>query len=188
MTSFKTLVFAALSSLMILSAGFAADEMPMVPGLKIGDTAPDFTLKDAAGQEVSLASLRAKGKVAVVFFRSADWCPFCIGQLKELQANLAALEQAGLTVVGISYDSVETLARSAPKHGVTFTLLSDEGSKTIDAFGIRNKEATGKGVGVPHPAIFILDQKGVIRAKLMHEGYRTRPTSADIIAAAQGVM
>ena len=168
--------------------GASAKSTSMQPGLKVGDKAPAFTLKDAAGNDVSLAGLVAKGKVALVFYRSADWCPFCIGQLKELEANLAALKQAGVQVVGMSYDSVEVLARSAPKHGLTFTLLSDEGSKTIDAFGIRNQEAKGKGMGVPHPAIFVLDQKGIIRAKLMHEGYKTRPTSADIIAAAKGIM
>jgi peroxiredoxin len=160
----------------------------MMPGLKVGDNAPDFALKDSTGKEVSLAGLRARGKVALVFFRSADWCPYCIAQLKELQANLVAFEQAGVAIVGISYDAVETLARSAPKHGLTFPLLSDAGSKTIDAFGIRNQEASGRGIGVPHPAVFIVDINGVITAKLMHEGYKTRPTPAGIIAAAKGVM
>jgi peroxiredoxin len=190
MNSLTRFLFIAASPLLGLTPALAADAaLPvagsMLPGLKVGAPAPAFTLKNAAGMDVSLASLLANGKVALVFFRSADWCPFCIAQLKELQANLAALEQAGITVVGISYDSVDTLARSAPKHGLTFTLLSDEGSRTIDAFGIRNQEAKGKGAGIPHPAIFILDQHGVIRAKLMHEGYRTRPTPADIIAAVQ---
>jgi peroxiredoxin len=158
---------------------------PGSPGVKAGDSAPAFTLKDAQGTDVSLASLTATGKVALVFFRSADWCPFCIAQLKELQANLPQFDAAGLKVVGISYDSVETLAKAAARHQLTFTLLSDAGSATIDAYGIRNLEAKGRASGVPHPAVFIVDETGVIQARLMHDGYKTRPTPAEIVAAAK---
>ena len=83
----------------------------------------------------------------------------------------------------ISYDSAVTLKRVAAKREVTFLLLSDPGSRTIDAFGILNKAATGKAKGVPYPGIFVLDQKGVIRAKLFREGYKERATSADLIRA-----
>ena len=87
----------------------------------------------------------------------------------------------------ISYDSAETLKRVAQKRGVTFLLLSDPGSKTIEAYGILNKEASGRAKGVPHPGIFILDQQGVIRAKLFLDGYRERPKSGDIIQALKAV-
>jgi peroxiredoxin len=184
-------MFAAESAMPSSAASAPMGEMAKTPGLEVCKTAPAFTLKDAAGKEVSLGALLAKGKVALVFYRSADWCPFCIAQLKDLQANLAAFEQAGVTLVGISYDSPDVLARAAKKHGVTFPLLADEGSKAIDAFGVRNHEAKGKGDGIPHPAVFVLDGKGVIRAKLLHENfkdYKNRPSSAEILAAAKGIM
>jgi peroxiredoxin len=201
MTAFKTFALVATAAAIFHAADVSAadasmpmesmpmsHDMPMMPGLKVGDHAPGFTLQDSTGKDVSLAALLKKGKVALVFFRSADWCPFCKAQLKELQTNLAAIEATGVQLVGISYDSKETLAAAAPKLGVTFPLLSDVGSKTIDAFGIRNMEATGKGVGIPHPAIFILDQSGVIRVKLMREGYKERPTPAEIIAGVKSIM
>jgi len=75
----------------------------------------------------------------------------------------------------------------AAKREITFLLLSDPGSKTIEAFGILNKEATGRAKGVPYPGVFILDQKGIIRTKLFHEGYKERPTSADLIRALKEV-
>ena len=53
-------------------------------------------------------------------------------------------------------------------------MLSDPESKTIDAYHIRNEAAKGKAVGVPNPGTFILDQEGVIRAKLFLEGFRDR--------------
>ena len=93
------------------------------------------------------------------------------------------IEATGGQVVTISYDSVDTLKRVAAKREVTFLLLSDPGSKTIEAFGILNKEAKGKDKGIPHPGIFILDQKGVIRAKLFHAGYAERPKNADLVEA-----
>lgn len=160
----------------------------MTPGLQVGAKAPDFVLKDAAGKDVSLQSLLAKGKVALAFYRSADWCPYCREQMKDLQANLAKIQGAGVQLVGISYDTPETLTRVMGKHGLTFPLLADVGSKTIDAYGIRNQEAKGRAAGVAHPVLFLLDQQGVIRAKLMRDNYKERPEVDEIVAAARGIM
>ncbi len=167
----------------LLAAGAAAADMA-VPGLAVGAKAPGFTLKNSAGTDVSLMSLTKQGPVALVFYRSADWCPFCKKQLQALQAELAKIEMSGVRVVGISYDSPATGAAAASKLGLTFPLLSDEGSKVIDAYGIRNTDAKGKSAGVAHPVVFIVDQKGMITAKLAREGYKDRPESAEIIAAA----
>lgn len=159
----------------------------VLPGLKVGDKAVDFTLKNASGQEVSLQSLLKKGRVALLFYRSGDWCPICIAQLQGLQQNLKDIAATGVQLVGISYDSPAVLTQVANRYSLTFPLLSDAGSKTIDAYGIRNHEATGRAVGVPHPVIFILDQKGIIRSKLMRTNVRERPTPAEIMAAAVSI-
>jgi peroxiredoxin len=156
-----------------------------LPGLKVGDPAPDFALTGSVSEPLSLASLRAQGPVALVFVRSADWCPFCRNQLTDLQAALKDLEATGLRLVAVSYDAPATNAAVAAKLGLTYPLLSDVGSKVIDAYGIRNHEAKGRGEGIPHPVVFIVDRDGVIRAKLAREGYRDRPESAEIIAAAK---
>ena len=97
------------------------------------------------------------------------------------------MEAAGIALVGISYDSPEALKRAASKHQITFPLLSDEGSKTIDAYGIRNQEAAGSFAGIPHPTTFVVDDKGVIRAKLFHEGYKERHTSEELIKAVKQI-
>ena len=160
----------------------------MTPGLQVGAKAPDFLLKDASGKEVSLKNHLAQGKVALAFYRSADWCPYCLAQMKDLQNNLMRIHGAGVQLIGISYDSSETLRRVVAKHGFTFPLLADVGSKTIDAYGIRNQGAKGRAEGVAHPVLFILDQQGFVRAKLMRDNYKERPEVDEIIAAAQGVM
>jgi peroxiredoxin len=189
--AFVAIVVIALTTPLIAADGAAAKPAAAVPaaipGLKVGERAPAFTLKSATGQEVTLSALLTQGKVALAFVRSADWCPFCRKQLQELQQNLAAIEAAGVKVVALSYDSAATNAAAVAKLGLTFPLLADEGSKAIDAYGIRNAEAKGRSAGVPHPVLYLLDQQGTIRAKLARDHYRDRPESAEIIAAAKNL-
>ena len=104
-----------------------------------------------------------------------------------MQRDLKSIEDAGVQVVGISYDSPEVLKRFCDRAKITFPLLSDPDSKMIDAYHIRNEAARGKAVGVPNPGTFILDHRGVIRAKLFLEGYRQRHTTEALIEAARGV-
>jgi peroxiredoxin len=107
--------------------------------------------------------------------------------LVQLQRDLKSIEGAGVQVVGISYDSPEVLKRFSDRANIAFPLLSDPESKTIDAYHIRNEAAKGKAVGVPNPGTFILDQEGVIRAKLFLEGYRERHTTRALIEAAKTI-
>lgn len=84
--------------------------------------------------------------------------------------------------MGISYDSQKILARFAKRNNITFPLLSDEESKIIDAYGIRNRS---RNDGLPHPGTFILSGEGKVIAKLFYEGYRNRHSSQAIINAAK---
>jgi peroxiredoxin len=70
---------------------------------------------------------------------------------------------------------------------IAFPLLSDPGSKTIEAYHIRNEAAKGRAEGVPNPGTFILDHEGVIRARLFLEGYRDRSSAEEIVEAAKAV-
>ena len=89
--------------------------------------------------------------------------------------------------MAISYDPLDVLKRAQSKHSITFPLISDEGSKTIDAYGILNTEATGNAKGIPHPMTFLVDKLGVIRAKLFHEGYAKRHSSQELIQASKDI-
>ena len=191
MHALRTAVTVALASFLLTAATVrAAAELPpagLAVGLKVGDTAPDFTLKSASGEDVTLKDLLAPGPIALVFFRSAEWCPYCRRQLEELQTDRARIEASGVRLVALSYDSPAALAAATAKLVVTYPLLSDAGSRVIDAYGVRNAEAKGRAAGVPHPAIFLIDQKGKIQAKLMRDGYRERPGSDEIVAAAKNL-
>jgi peroxiredoxin len=182
--AWPTQVSAAASGQSSALPSAATDTMP---GRKVGEKAPDFTLETSAGKSVALRDLLKNGKVAVVFVRSAEWCPFCRAQLQALEKSRKEIEATGVQLIAISYDSPATNLAAAAKLGVTFPLLSDPGSKVIDAYGIRNNEATGRAEGIPHPVVFILDREGVIRVKLMRDSYRDRPESAEIIAGAKSI-
>jgi len=90
-------------------------------------------------------------------------------------------------VVGISYDDTAALKRFSDQAKISFPLLSDPESKTIEAYHIRNEAAKGKAEGVPDPGTFILDRDGVIRAKLFQDGYVNRHTAEALIKAAKAV-
>jgi len=99
-----------------------------------------------------------------------------------------ALHDAGVELVAVSYDDPKTLAKFSSKHGISYPMLSDPGSKTIDAWGVRNEGARGSRIdGVPNPGTFILDGSGVIRAKLSHEGYKQRHMGQEILEAARAL-
>lgn len=85
--------------------------------------------------------------------------------------------------MAISYDSTNVLQRFAAKSAITFPLLSDAGSKTIDAYGIRNKEAPARWSGIPYPGTFVIGKDGVMRAKLFLEGYKERHEIQPLIDA-----
>ena len=103
------------------------------------------------------------------------------------------IEDAGVKVVGISYDSVEVLKGFADKQKITFPLLSDPESKTILAYSLKNKETAGKKFGkvdldgVPYPGTLIVDKDGVIRAKLFVDGYKDRHSIDELVKAAEGL-
>ena len=105
----------------------------------------------------------------------------------QLQKELKALTDAGVVVVGISYDSVEILDKFSKQQKLGFPLLSDPDHKVIAAYGLTNKEAKGKVEGVPYPGTMLLDKDGVIRAKLVFDGYKDRHPPSDIVKAAKEI-
>ena len=69
----------------------------------------------------------------------------------------------------------------ADRQGITYPLLSDEGSKVIAAWGILNQSATGRTAGIPHPGTFVIDRAGVIRSRFFEQEYQERSTATSIL-------
>jgi thioredoxin-dependent peroxiredoxin len=113
-----------------------------------GDPAPDFTLPDADGNDVSLASLR--GQRVIIYFYPAAMTPGCTKQACDFRDSRAELSDAGFAVLGISPDSQAKLAKFRDKEGLTFPLLSDPDRAVLTAYGAYGEKMMygKKSVGV----------------------------------------
>ena len=147
-------------------------------GPAVGLKAPAIgTLPDQTGAPRAMAELMGSKGLVLVFFRSAQWCPYCQGQLISLNDGLPEIEKRGYRIAALSYDSTKILADFTAQRHIGYTLLSDPRSEIIDFYRLRDPQypADSKAYGVPRPIIFVIDRDGVIKAKLFEETYRTRP-------------
>jgi peroxiredoxin Q/BCP len=101
--------------------------------IESGAAAPDFTLADQDGRQVTLSELRGRN-VVLYFYPKAD-TPGCTKQACGVRDHAADYEQANAVVLGISKDPVEDLRAFADKYGLPFTLLSDEGNAVKEQYG-----------------------------------------------------
>lgn len=108
-------------------------------------------------------------------------------QLVQLQEMLQDFRDAGIGVVGLTYDAPEAQARFVANGGIDYPLLSDVDAATVTALGIRNAEYEPghSAYGVPYPGIYVLDADLMIREKLFVEGYETRVDAAGVLTTAR---
>jgi peroxiredoxin len=150
-------------------------------GLPVGRKAPEFSARDQFGELQSLDTLKGPNGTAILFFRSADWWPYCKAQLVQLQTAIARFKKQGIGLAAISYDSVEILKYFTDKHKITFPMLADPNSETIRAYGVLNTEALDRFKGMARPGFFFIDNKGVIREKFFEARYRERLSGNNVI-------
>jgi len=130
-----------------------------------GDQAPDFTLPDADGNEVSLSALR--GQRVIIYFYPAAMTPGCTKQACDFRDSKADLSEAGFAVLGISPDSPAKLAKFRDRDGLTFPLLSDPDRKVLQAYGAYGEKMMygKKSVGVIR-STFVVGADGKIEQAL----------------------
>jgi thioredoxin-dependent peroxiredoxin len=126
-----------------------------------GDLAPDFTLPDADGNQVTLSGLR--GQRVIIYFYPAAMTPGCTKESCDFRDSRADLSGAGITVLGISPDQPTKLAKFRDKEGLTFPLLSDPGRDVLRAYGAYGeKKLYGKTtVGVIR-STFVIGADGTV--------------------------
>jgi thioredoxin-dependent peroxiredoxin len=126
-----------------------------------GDAAPDFSLSDPDGQPVTLSGLR--GQRVIVYFYPAAMTPGCTKEACDFRDNLGVLAGAGLTVLGISPDRPEKLAKFRDKESLNFTLLADPDRDVLRAYGAYGEKMNygKKTVGVIR-STFVIGPDGKI--------------------------
>ena len=104
--------------------------------LKVGDTAPDFALKDADGNVVRLEELLARGPLVLSFYRGV-WCPYCNIELQALEAARNDIVERGAQLVAVSPQTASNSKKSQRDNKLGFPILSDPRSELAATFGIR---------------------------------------------------
>ncbi|QIM21323.1 thioredoxin-dependent thiol peroxidase [Phycicoccus sp. HDW14] len=139
--------------------------------LEAGDAAPDFTLPDDTGTDVTLSDLR--GRKVIVYFYPAAMTPGCTKQACDFSESLDSLSGQGYTVLGISPDKPEKLARFREKEHLSVPLLSDADRSVMDAWGaFGEKKLYGKTVQGVIRSTVVLDEQGTVT----HAWYNVKAT------------
>jgi peroxiredoxin len=125
-------------------------------GLPLGEPAPDFTLRDQFGQDVTLSSFRGRKAVAILFYPYA-FSGVCTGEMAAIRDRLAEFMTFDTEVLAISCDPVYSLRAFADQDGLNFPLLSDfwphgEVSRAYDVFDERK--------GCPRRSSYVVDKQG----------------------------
>ncbi|HZT17905.1 MAG TPA: thioredoxin-dependent thiol peroxidase [Dongiaceae bacterium] len=130
--------------------------------LKPGDKAPDFTLATDGNGKVSLSQL--KGRKVIVYFYPKDDTSGCTAEACGFRDSFPKFGKTDAVVIGISRDSVASHDRFKKKHGLPFTLASDEDGRVCEAYGtwVEKSMYGRKYMGIER-STFLIDPKGVIR-------------------------
>jgi peroxiredoxin Q/BCP len=150
--------------------------------ISAGIPAPDFELLDDQNQTRRLADFR--GQRVVLYFYPKDDTPGCTKEACNFRDDYSAYEQAGITILGISPDSVESHQKFKAKFQLPFALLADEGHKVCDAYETWGpKKFMGKAYEGVLRTTFLIGPDGMIVR--VFENVRPAEHSAEVLAAFQ---
>jgi thioredoxin-dependent peroxiredoxin len=127
-----------------------------------GDKAPNFTLPDQHGNDVKLSALRGR-PVVLYFYPKAD-TPGCTTQACGIRDHRGDYEAAGVTVLGVSPDTVEAIRKFHDTQDLNFTLLADSDHAVAEQYGVWvEKSMYGRTYMGNARATFLIDEEGVVR-------------------------
>lgn len=188
----KTLILIIMSVTPFVSNAQNANQ-----GIRIGQKAPDFTLKDQTGKEISLYQLLKEGPVVMTWYRGG-WCPYCNLALKSIADKVSEIKQAGATFLALTPELPDKSMTTAEKNNLPFAVLSDinnevarkydlvfkldpeTASRYEEKFGL-SKYNGNKNEELPIPATYIIDQKGIVRYAYINPDYKQRANPDDVV-------
>ena len=139
----------------------------------LGDVAPEFTLRDQHGQEVTLSDFRGGKHVVLVFYPLA-FTSTCQGELRSIRDDLPRFQNDEVQILAVSVDSVAAHRVWADREGFTFPLLSDfwPHGEVARRYGVFNDQR-----GTALRGTFVIDKDGVVRWKVVNVGGEARDQS-----------
>ncbi len=131
--------------------------------LEEGKPAPDFSLPSTQGEEVKLSSFKGKKNV-VLYFYPKDDTPGCTQEACDFRDSIAKIKGQDAVVLGVSADALDSHEKFQKKFSLPFSLLSDEGKKAIQAYGVwKEKSMYGKRfMGIERTTV-VIDKEGKVR-------------------------
>ena len=133
--------------------------------LKVGDKAPDFSVPDQDGNNVSLSEYKGKSHVLIIFLRG-DWCPTCHIMLRTYERNKEKFASKNIILLAIGPDPVGINKGLLQHLGLKYKLLSDDKNEAAKAYGMTfmtlKAGLPNYHIGVPLPAAFLIDITGKI--------------------------
>jgi peroxiredoxin len=173
------------------------------PGLSVGDTAPDATVLDKDGNEVSLAALYKKAPMTVVMFYRGGWCPFCQTSMDEWGSEAGRFAEKDIQVVAISPETYEHAKDTSDAQHIGFKVLADGTTEAMrkykvaftledqyidllrDRLKIEINEWNGSGEPIlPAPATYLIDSSGKVLWVFADWDYTKRATPDEVLSAA----
>src|ERR1044072_6938482 len=142
----------------------------------VGATAPDFTLKDGAGQDWRLSDQR--GRTVVLLFYPGDETPVCTKQMCSVRDNWEQYQETGAEVVGISTDSVESHRKFAEHNSLPLRLLPDPDRRVAEMYGAKSWLP-----GRAARSIVVIDAGGIVRHNKAQALSLFRPKDDEVLAA-----
>lgn len=186
-------------SVTLLIVSFSMDAQEGPKGLNINDAAPDFTAKDQNGKAVNLKENLKNGAVVLVFYRG-QWCPYCNRYLKRLEDSMSLVSNKGASLITVTPETAEGIAKTIEKTNATYPILYDEGlsimkrydvafkvdDKTVEkykGYGIDFTKANSEsnGPNLPVPAVFVISKEGKIIFRHFDKDYTKRVSVAEIL-------
>lgn len=168
-------------------------------GMFLNSKAKDFKGTDQNGNSIRLKDLLKKGPVVLVFYRG-NWSIHCTRYLKQLQDSLDAFTAKKTTVVAVSPELPENIAKTVEKTGATFPVLYDEELKISKAYDVNYEvpqntitqfkrtninldEINGKnGFNLPITATYIIDKESTVIYRFFQNDYKKRPTITELVS------
>jgi len=167
--------------------------------IQVGDIAPDFTLPDAVGNQISLKERLTNGPVVITFYRGG-WCPYCNLELRAYQQLLPEIKKLGASLIAITPETPDASLSTAEKNELEFDVLSDVGFNVAKNYGIvfeLSDElktlyqkwgidlAKTNGINdwkLPVPGTFVIDQSERISLAYINADYTKRLDPKEAIA------